>query len=86
MPNTPEVLVAFYALNRIGAIANMIHPLSKKNAIKEYVNDTNSKMLLMFDDSYDEVNQIIKDTTVKKAVVISAKGFNANAIVTNVWN
>lgn len=73
MPNTPEVLVAFYALNRIGAIANMIHPLSKKNAIKEYVNDTNSKMLLMFDDSYDEVNQIIKDTTVKKAVVISAK-------------
>lgn len=73
MPNTPEVLVTFYALNRIGAIANMVHPLSKKNAIKDFVNETDSKMLFMFDDSYKEVKEIIKDTNISKAVVISAK-------------
>ena len=28
MPNIPEVLISFYALNKIGAIANMLHPLS----------------------------------------------------------
>ena len=28
MPNTPEALICVYALNKIGAIANMIHPLS----------------------------------------------------------
>ena len=59
MPNTPEVLVTFYALNRIGAIANMVHPLSKKNAIKDFVNETDSKMLFMFDDSYNEVKEMI---------------------------
>mgnify|MGYP004467682203 FL=1 len=26
MPNTPEAIISFYALNKIGAIANMIQP------------------------------------------------------------
>lgn len=26
MPNPPEAIISFYALNKIGAIANMIHP------------------------------------------------------------
>ena len=28
MPNCPQALHAFYGLNRIGAVSNMIHPLS----------------------------------------------------------
>ena len=28
MPNVPQTLDCFYALDRIGAVANMIHPLS----------------------------------------------------------
>ena len=28
LPNIPESLIAFYALNKLGAIANMLHPLS----------------------------------------------------------
>ena len=34
MPNTPEALISFYAVNKIGAVANMIHPLSAENEIK----------------------------------------------------
>ncbi|MDD2518785.1 MAG: AMP-binding protein, partial [Bacilli bacterium] len=26
MPNTPEGVIAFYAINMIGAVANMVHP------------------------------------------------------------
>ena len=33
--NIPEAVISFYALNKIGAIANMIHPLSSENEIKE---------------------------------------------------
>ena len=40
MPNTPEALISFYAINKIGAVANMIHPLSAENEIKYYVNLT----------------------------------------------
>ena len=33
MPNTPESIYMLYAVNEIGAVANMIHPLSSE---KEY--------------------------------------------------
>ena len=38
MPNTPEALIAFYAINKIGGIANMIHPLSSEHEIKYFIN------------------------------------------------
>ena len=33
LPNIPQALDCFYALSRIGAIANMVHPLSAQNEI-----------------------------------------------------
>ncbi len=49
MPNTPQAIVCFYALSRIGAIANMIHPLSAQNEITFYLNLSRSKMILTVD-------------------------------------
>ena len=49
MPNTPEALISFYALNKIGAIASMIHPLSSEQEIKNYLISTNSVMMVMID-------------------------------------
>lgn len=72
MPNTPEALISFYAVNKIGAIANMIHPLSGEKEIKEYLNSTHSVMLIMIDICYEKVKNIIKETDVYKTIVISA--------------
>lgn len=72
MPNTPEALVAFYAVNKIGAIANMIHPLSGEKEIKEYLTSTHSVMLIMIDICYEKVKNIIKETDVYKTIVTSA--------------
>ena len=49
MPGTPETLVVFYALNKIGAIAHMVHPLSSENQIKDYVNKVDSKLIITID-------------------------------------
>ena len=38
MPNTPEAIISFYAVNKIGAVSSMIHPLSAENEIKNYLN------------------------------------------------
>ena len=43
MPNCPQALHAFYGLNRIGAVSNMIHPLSAAGEIKFYLNFSHSK-------------------------------------------
>ena len=37
MPNCPQAIFLFYAVNRIGAIANMIHPLSAEKEIENYL-------------------------------------------------
>ncbi len=73
MPNTPEGVISFYALNKIGALANMIHPLSGEEEIKDYLVSTNSVMLVMIDICYEKVKNIIKDTNVYKTIVVSAK-------------
>ena len=71
MPNTPEAVYAFYGLNRIGVTANMIHPLSAENEIKDFLNEVHSKMLLTIDTSLDKVGNIIDDTEVENAIVVS---------------
>ena len=73
MPNTPEAVISFYALNKIGAISEMIHPLSSENEIKNYLNNTGSVMLIMIDICYQKVKNVIKDTKVYKTIVVSAK-------------
>ena len=43
LPNTPEAIISFFAANKIGAIVEMIHPLSASEEIKDYLLSTNSK-------------------------------------------
>ena len=71
MPNTPEAIYMFYAINEIGAIANMVHPLSSENEIEDYVNQAHSKIILVIDISYPKVEAIIKNTELEQVIVIS---------------
>ena len=53
--NIPEALYSFYALNKIGAVANMVHPLSGENEIKEALQRYSTAMLIAMDVSYAKV-------------------------------
>ena len=59
MPNTPQALDCFYALNRIGAVSNMIHPLSAAQEIAFYLNASHSKAVLTLDQFYGKVAEIL---------------------------
>ena len=71
MANTPEAVIAFYAINKIGAIANMVHPLSAEEEIKHSLNATKSVMLIAINVSCKKVMNIIEETDVYKTVVVS---------------
>ena len=71
MPNTPEGIISFYAANKIGAIASMIHPLSAENEIKQYLNISKSEWLITIDFTIDKIDKIINDTKVKKVISVS---------------
>lgn len=70
--NTPEAIACFYAINKIGAIANMMHPLSGEEEIKYGLNLCDSEYLVAIDLVMEKVDNIIKSTKVKKTIVISA--------------
>ena len=72
MPNTPEAIIAFYAINKIGAISNLIHPLSGENEIKLFLRKTKSKYIITIDVAIEKLNHIIEETKIKKAIVVSA--------------
>ena len=61
MPNTPQALDCFYALNRIGAVANMVHPLSAQTEISAYLNISESRMILTVDLFYEKVAAALAD-------------------------
>lgn len=71
MANTPEAIISLYAINKIGAIANMLHPLSAEEEIKASLNSTNSVMLIAIDLAYSKIKQIINDTSIYKTVIVS---------------
>lgn len=73
LPNTPEAVIAFYAVNKIGAIANMVHPLSSETEIKESLITTKSVILIAINTAYQEINNIINDTKVYKTILVSPK-------------
>ena len=74
MPNTPQALDCFYALNRIGAIANMVHPLSAAREIEFYLNFSKSKAILTLDQFYNKVAGILPTLENPTTVLIAKIG------------
>jgi long-chain acyl-CoA synthetase len=61
MPNVPQTVESFYALNRIGAIANMVHPQSAQNEITYYLNVSQSKAIVTVDLFYENVKKAVEN-------------------------
>ena len=78
MPNTPSAIVTFYAVNMIGGVASMIHPLSSENEIEFYLKESNSKYVLVIDLVYDKLMKVVKNTNVEKIIVSSVSDFMNN--------
>ena len=60
-PNIPQAIVAIYGLNRIGAIASVVHPLSSQKNITYYLDYTDSKMILTLDNFYEKVRDAVAE-------------------------
>ena len=73
MPNTPQALDTFYALSRIGAVSNMIHPLSAPGEIAFYLNFSKSKAILTLDQFYNKIDSIRDQLEVQHLQIIVAR-------------
>lgn len=69
--NSPELICSFYALNDLNAIPNMIDPRTTSVGVANYLNEVNSKYLLMLNLCQGVVSKAINDTNVEKVIVMS---------------
>lgn len=68
---TPEIIYSFYALNKIGAISNMIDVRYTKQAIEEFLNEVESKYFITLDICYPKIKDILDKTKVEKTILVS---------------
>ena len=72
MPNCPQAVSMFYAINMVGAIANMIHPLSAEGEIEFYLNDSKSVAALTLDQFYGKFANIRQNTPALKTLIVAS--------------
>ena len=73
LPNCPQAIQCFYAVNRVGAVANMIHPLSSEKEIEFYLNESGSVTVITLDQFYGKIEAIRQNTKVVNVVLASIK-------------
>lgn len=72
LPNVPQAIYCLYALNYIGAIASMIHPLSAESEIEFFLRTAGSKCAITLDQFYPKFEEVMKKYPLEKLVIASA--------------
>ena len=70
MPNTPEGITMVYAVNMVGAICNMVHPLSSEKELEYYIKVAESKYVLVFDAVFDKIYRLRDTAGLERIIVV----------------
>jgi len=73
LPNCPQAAIMFYAVNMVGAIANMIHPLSAENEIAFYLNESKSVAAITLDQFYGKFAAIRDKVRLSHLIIADMK-------------
>ena len=73
MPNCPQAIYMFYAVNLVGGIANMIHPLSAEKEIEFYLNASESVAAVTLDQFYNKFEKVRERTKVVNMIIASVR-------------
>jgi long-chain acyl-CoA synthetase len=72
LPNIPEAVYLFYAINRIGAVSNMLDLRCASKWLKTALNDAHSEVLICLDLVSEKFNEFLSDTEVKTTISVSS--------------
>ncbi|MEM0134666.1 MAG: long-chain fatty acid--CoA ligase [Thermoplasmatales archaeon] len=60
LPNCPQYIIAYYAINKIGAVVTQISPTYFKVEINRIIEDSGAKVLIIFDDLLPRITDTVK--------------------------
>lgn len=67
---TPEVIYAFYAISKIGAVANVISPFYTPEELMARINECSSKIVIVVDKFLAKFKELLNKSTDKIVVVL----------------
>ena len=70
MPNTPEGITMVYAVNMVGAVCNMVHPLSSEKELEYYIKVADSKYVLVIDAVFDKIYRLRDTAQLERIIVV----------------
>lgn len=73
IPNTPQFVVAFFAIIKLGAIVVATNPLYTEREIEYQVNDAGVEIMVLMTNNYEKVKAIQHKTGIKQMVVTNLK-------------
>ncbi len=71
MVNMPETIYSLYALNKLGAVVNLVDLRTNEEQMRAYVQECNAKYVLTVDLAYPVMEKAILGSRVKKIIVVS---------------
>lgn len=69
LPNVPQAVMLLYAINSIGAVASMIHPLSAVGEIAFYLKEAKSKTIITLDQFYAKIAEVQKTADLEHIII-----------------
>ncbi|MFA7076236.1 MAG: class I adenylate-forming enzyme family protein [Candidatus Izemoplasmatales bacterium] len=75
LPNVFEAIFAFYASNKLGIIAHMVHPTTPLMQMRKFMKTTNSKTLIILDTFFERYQELLDDD-IKIVLVTPVDEFN----------
>ena len=69
LPNVPQAIYCLYGLNRIGAVASMVHPLSAVAEIAFYLNEAGCDIAVTLDQFYAKFLEVRQLRPIRKLII-----------------
>ena len=75
MPNSPQFVIAFYAILKAGGVVVATNPLYTHRAIKHQINDSGAELMIVMSNFYNTVKEVRPDTRLQKIIVTNIKEY-----------
>ncbi|MBQ7935292.1 MAG: AMP-binding protein [Clostridia bacterium] len=69
MPNIPQTVYCLYALNELGALVSLIHPLSAEKEIVFFLSEVESKILVTIHQFYEKLLKVQKEYPLEHLII-----------------
>jgi long-chain acyl-CoA synthetase len=73
IPNTPQFVMAYFAILKLGGIVVATNPMYSPREIKHQANDSGVEVMIVMSNFYQRVKDVQPDTKIKKLVVTNIK-------------